>query len=191
MPAGTPFDVLRQFRRRHHRRRCQQHVDVIRRYRPTYDHYLPCLTDLPNQIACPLRHSPAQYLVPVFCTPDQVILQIVNCVRAMPVLRHLLHSRRRGTGRWKRTASKAVGLDRADGAKKCMSQLRDPQRSRRTGWSLLTVPFQSSRLGRSFLYFYIWFELNNLNRRLKRHVSDIVKRSECKYRKHPMNPSGA
>jgi hypothetical protein len=37
---------------------------VIRRYRPTYDHYLPCLTDLPNQIECPLRlYSVISYML--------------------------------------------------------------------------------------------------------------------------------
>jgi hypothetical protein len=61
---------------------------VIRRNRTTYDHDVPRLEDLSNQVARTLRHSPALYLIPILRAPDHVILQIENRVRAMPVFRH-------------------------------------------------------------------------------------------------------
>ena len=65
-----------------------QQVDVIRRHRSSYDHHIPRLADLSDQVARTLRNSPAQYLVPILRAPDYVILQIEDRVRAMPVFRH-------------------------------------------------------------------------------------------------------
>src|ERR1700677_3279953 len=49
-PTASPFDELRQLRRRESWGRRKQQMDMIRRYRPAYDHYVPCLTDLPDQV---------------------------------------------------------------------------------------------------------------------------------------------
>jgi hypothetical protein len=73
--------------------RRHQQMYVIRRHRAPYDHHVPRLADLPDQIARSLCHAPAQYFVAIFRTPDQVILQIVDRVRAMSVFRHFPYSR--------------------------------------------------------------------------------------------------
>jgi hypothetical protein len=52
------------------------------------------LTDLPDQIRRTLCYPPAQNLISILRAPDQVILQMVNRVPAMPVFRHSPHSRR-------------------------------------------------------------------------------------------------
>ena len=73
-------------------------MDVIWRHRTPYDHHLPRLADLSHQVARTLCYSPTQNLVPILRTPDHVILQIEDRVRAMPVFRHP-DCRGRGTGR--------------------------------------------------------------------------------------------
>ena len=88
------FDILRPFRRRENRRRCDQQVDVIRRDSPANDRHVPRPAHLPDQVARTLRHPPVQYLVTILRAPDQVILQVVNRVRARPVFRHPSHCRR-------------------------------------------------------------------------------------------------
>src|SRR5579862_2641822 len=93
-PAASPFDVLRQFRWRERWRRRQQQMDVIRRYRTPYDHYVPRLTDLPDQVTRTLCHSPPQYFVSILRAPDHVILQVEHRVRTVPVFRHSPYSRR-------------------------------------------------------------------------------------------------
>jgi hypothetical protein len=65
-------------------------VYVIRRYGSSYDHHFPRLADLADEVARTLRHATAQNLVAILCTPDQVILQIEDRVRALPVFRHPL-----------------------------------------------------------------------------------------------------
>src|SRR3569833_904576 len=90
MTAGAAFDVLHHLRRRQDRRYQQQLMDVIRRYRATHDHHVSCFADLSKQDARTLRYSTAHYLVPFLRSPDHVILQIEDRVRAMPVFRHSL-----------------------------------------------------------------------------------------------------
>ena len=93
MPRRTPFDVLRQFGRCQDRRRCQQQVNVIRRYRASHNYYFACGADLAYQVARTLCYPPAQYLLPIFGAPDQVVLQVEDRVRALSVFRHLSYSR--------------------------------------------------------------------------------------------------
>jgi len=90
---------------------------VIRRYCAPYDRHVPCLADLSDQVARTLCHSPAEYLISVFRAPDHVTLKIEDRVRATSVFGHAFPLSEGGKGRWKQTASKAVGLDRADRAK--------------------------------------------------------------------------
>ena len=62
--------------------------EMVRRYRPAHDDHIPSLADLPNQLTPTLRHSAAQNLVALLGDPDQVILDIVDRLRAVPILRH-------------------------------------------------------------------------------------------------------
>jgi len=68
-------------------------VDMIRRYRTSHNHYFACGTDLAYQVARTLCDPPAQYLLPILCAPDHVVLQVEDRVRALPVFRHLSYSR--------------------------------------------------------------------------------------------------
>ena len=56
-----------------------------------YDYDIPRFADLAYRVARPLRHPTAHYLVSILCAPHHVILQIVDRMRAMPVLCHSLH----------------------------------------------------------------------------------------------------
>jgi hypothetical protein len=71
---------------------------MIRRHRSSHNDHVPGFADLPNQIARSLRYPPAQYLVTILCTPDHVVLQVEDRVRAMPVFHHPLYCRGRGMG---------------------------------------------------------------------------------------------
>jgi pimeloyl-ACP methyl ester carboxylesterase len=104
IPAGSAFYVLRQFCRRQHRRSRQQQMYVIRRYGAPYDHHVPSLAGLSDQVARTLCHTPAEYLISVFRAPDHVILKIEDRVRAMSVFGHAFPLSEGGKGRWKRTA---------------------------------------------------------------------------------------
>ena len=59
----------------------QQHVDVVGRYRSPYDHHLPRLADLSDQVARTLCQPPPQNFVPILRNPYDVILEIVDRVR--------------------------------------------------------------------------------------------------------------
>src|SRR5665213_1837045 len=61
---------------------------MIRRHGAPHHHHVPALAGLPDQVACTLRDSAAQYLVTVFGDPDHVILDVKHRVRALPVLNH-------------------------------------------------------------------------------------------------------
>jgi hypothetical protein len=63
---------------------------------PAYDHHVPDLADLPDQVARTLGYGPRRILDRYFETQMTWYLrfEIVGRLRAMPVFRHLLHSRR-------------------------------------------------------------------------------------------------
>ncbi len=69
-------------------------MDMLRRHRSSHDHHFPRLAYLADQIAGTLGHPSAQYLVSVLRAPYDVILQIVNRLPAIAVLRHLPYSRK-------------------------------------------------------------------------------------------------
>jgi hypothetical protein len=85
---GTYFPSLLQPRRRQLRGHHHQHVDVVRRHRPTDDPDLSRRRDLAQQIARPLRDFAPQDPVPVLRDPYQVILDVPHRVRAMVIVRH-------------------------------------------------------------------------------------------------------
>src|SRR5579862_1040578 len=68
------------------------------------------LEDLTGQAARTPRHSTAQYLVPVLRTPDHVILEVENRVRAMSVFRQPLIAPERGTKLLKADHLQCVGV---------------------------------------------------------------------------------
>ena len=70
--------------------RADDNVYVIRGDCAPYNDHLPRFADLADQIARTLRHATAEYLISILRTPDHVILQIEDRVRAMPVLRQPL-----------------------------------------------------------------------------------------------------
>ena len=74
---------------------------MIRRYRTSHYHHIPCLARLPDQIPRSLRHTSFQHLVPVLCDPHDMILDVKNRVGAPSVLSHLSILQHRG---WKRPA---------------------------------------------------------------------------------------
>ena len=61
---------------------------MIGRHRSPYNHDVPSLANLSNEVARTLSHSTAQYLIPILRAPNHVILQIEDRVPAMPVFRH-------------------------------------------------------------------------------------------------------
>ena len=46
--------------------RCYQHVNVVSRYRSSNNHHFSRVTNLPNHIACTLRHLTAQNLITIY-----------------------------------------------------------------------------------------------------------------------------
>ena len=113
LPRRPAVDVLRQFRRRQNRWCCQQQMYMIRGHRPSHDRHVPCRTDLPNQVTRTLCYSRPQDLRAIFrCTKssDSISGRRPRAHSAC-IPPSLLFSR--GSGGSKRTARKAVGLDRA------------------------------------------------------------------------------
>jgi hypothetical protein len=71
---------------------------VIRRYCAPYDHHIPSLADLSDQVARTLCHTPAECLISVFRAPDHAILKIEDRVRAMSVFGHVFPLSEGGKG---------------------------------------------------------------------------------------------
>ena len=70
------------------RRSREQHMDMIRRYRPADDYHLPHLAHLANQVARTLCDPTSQNLVTIFRDPDDMVFQVKSRVRLVPIFSH-------------------------------------------------------------------------------------------------------
>ena len=86
-------------------------MNVIGRHRSPDDRHSSRRACLPYQVARTLRYPALEYSLSVLRAPDQVIFQVVNRVRALPVFRH--SSMVGGMRRLEADRLKAVGLNRA------------------------------------------------------------------------------
>lgn len=59
-------------------------MHMILSYTPLHDRYIPTYACLPYQFSRPQRYFTFQNLIPVFCYPYQVILDVID--RMSPVL---------------------------------------------------------------------------------------------------------
>ena len=87
-PARPTLQILHQFRWRQLRRCRHQQMNMIRRHCSPHNRYFSRCAYLPDRIARPLRHFPAQHLIPILRNPLYVLLHVPNRVRAPSVLHH-------------------------------------------------------------------------------------------------------
>src|SRR5258708_27312054 len=85
---GRPLQILGYFGWTQLRRTRHQQVNVVHADVPLQNVDVSAHTDLPDDLARALGDVCSQHLVPVFCNPHQVVLNIIGGVRSFAILWH-------------------------------------------------------------------------------------------------------